>query len=97
MRSAIQGIVDIAIAAVVLSGVGLGQTAKPAQADPNMACVERIEIPKYPRRATQARIQGTITASVLLNSQGSVKQVDTEVESRSNKPEACLERPSGRS
>jgi TonB family protein len=64
-------------------GSAYGQAGKPPQpqTDPNVACIERLEIPRYPALATQARIEGTITVSVLLAQQGSVQQVDTEVES----------------
>ena len=52
------------------------------QAESNAACIERLEIPLYPPLAAQARIEGTITLSVLLTSGGKVEQVDTEIASK---------------
>ena len=37
-----------------------------AQTETNIACVERLEIPTYPILATQARITGVMTTTVLL-------------------------------
>jgi TonB family protein len=47
-----------------------------------MDCVERIQIPRYPPLAKQARIEGSITASVVLLSDGTVHDIETTVESR---------------
>ena len=53
-----------------------------SQNHPNMDCVERIQIPRYPPLAEQARIEGSITASVLLSSDGTVHDIETTAESR---------------
>jgi hypothetical protein len=41
------------------------------EADSNMSCVERLQMPRYPPLADQARISGTVTATVLVASDGS--------------------------
>ena len=40
-------------------------------AEPNMACVERLAIPKYPALAAQARISGNVAATITIDSDGS--------------------------
>ncbi len=74
----------ITVSLLLVPGAILGQTKQPApeQNDSNMSCVERLEIPGYPVLAAQARIQGTITVSVALTTDGSVGKVETEVASK---------------
>jgi len=52
---------------IALTASAEGQTW---QADSNLACVERLQIPGYPALANAARIQETITATVRLSSYG---------------------------
>ena len=40
------------------------------ESEPNMSCIERLQIPVYPPLAAAARVQGTITATVLVASDG---------------------------
>src|SRR5690349_21811846 len=67
--------------------------AAKAQSDPNMACVERIEIPRYPTLAAQARLEATITASVVISREGSAERVDVQAESRSASAESIFGPP----
>jgi outer membrane biosynthesis protein TonB len=41
------------------------------EAEPNMACVERLQLPVYPRLAATARISGSTTAKIAVASDGS--------------------------
>lgn len=83
MNTAIQAVVAT-VMAVLIARSAYAQADNPAQPQPdyNMACLERLEIPRYPPLATQARLEGTITASVLISPEGLAKQVDTQAESR---------------
>ena len=47
-----------------------------------MDCVERMEITRYPPLASQARIEGSITASVALSSDGAVHDIKITAESK---------------
>ncbi|MGB6943435.1 MAG: hypothetical protein WA634_02045 [Silvibacterium sp.] len=48
--------------------------AQPNQdADSNMSCVERLQMPLYPPLAVQARISGSVTATVAVGSSSSVQ------------------------
>ena len=38
-----------------------------------MSCVERLQMPVYPKLAEQARINGSVTATVVLASDGSLQ------------------------
>jgi|SRR5579862_4436566 len=69
---------------IVLSGTLNGQTNSPPHAHDgtNMDCIERIEIPRYPPLATQARIESSITASVALSSDGAVHDIKITAESK---------------
>ena len=42
-------------------------------ADSNMSCVERLQMPVYPPLANSARISGSVTATVVLASDGSLQ------------------------
>jgi len=74
----------ITVSLLFVPGAIFGQTnqSAPEQGDSNMSCVERLEIPGYPALAAQARIQGTITVSVALASDGRVGKVETEAASK---------------
>ncbi len=41
--------------------------------DSNMSCVERLQMPVYPRLAEQARISGSVTATVVVAPDGSLQ------------------------
>jgi hypothetical protein len=43
------------------------------EAESNMSCVERLQMPVYPPLAAQARIGGSITATVVVASDGSTQ------------------------
>jgi len=49
----------------------------PDDVDFNFGCIERITIPEYPTLAKQARIQGTITATISLPSRVTSPRVET--------------------
>jgi len=51
-----------------------------AQTETNIACVERLEIPSYPRLAGQARIQGLVITNVRLGPDGSVVSITSTSE-----------------
>src|SRR5258705_3875370 len=55
--------------------------AEPAST--NLDCVQRLEMPGYLRLAIAARIQGTITTSVLLSPTGSPQEITTRQEGMS--------------
>jgi TonB family protein len=84
-----------AIVLMLVPGVAFGQTkASPSeQVDSNIACVERLELPSYPPLAAHAGRQATITASVLLTPQGTVKQVDTKAESSFSQAKSLFDAP----
>ncbi len=46
-----------------------------AQTNPNMACIERLEVPTYPPLAGAARISGVVIPTVLLGDGGSVASI----------------------
>jgi hypothetical protein len=48
-----------------------------AQTETNIACVERLEIPTYPALAEQARITGTVIATVVLGFGSSVASISS--------------------
>ncbi len=84
MKIAVHAVVATVIAAAFLAAIASAQATDsvPSQADSNMACVERLEIPRYPALATQARIEATVTASVLISPEGLPKDSGTEAESK---------------
>ena len=45
-----------------------------SETESNMYCVERIQMPVYPKLADAARISGTLKATVTLDSNGSIHQ-----------------------
>lgn len=47
------------------------------EADSNMSCVERLQMPVYPRLAQQARITGSVTATAVIASDGSLQTTAT--------------------
>jgi hypothetical protein len=66
---------------VLMVVLALGSwTPAPAQdvASMNLDCVQRLEMPGYHRLAIAARIQGTITTSVLLSPTASPQEIRTE-------------------
>ena len=50
---------------------GLAQTEQAAEA--NMACIEGLQMPSYPPLARVANVSGSVTASVVLATDGSVQ------------------------
>jgi hypothetical protein len=44
--------------------------------DPGTSCIERLRIPVYPQIAKAARLQGTVTATVLLSPMASVRAIE---------------------
>src|SRR6266852_3686934 len=91
MRTSSWTLVAVLISAV-LPGSAYGQSARPepTEVDSNSACIQRLEIPRYPPLATQARMEATITVDVLIGQGGTAKQVDTTAESRSTQGKALL-------
>jgi hypothetical protein len=45
----------------------------------NTTCIERLEIPRYPALADSARLSASVTASVQLNTDGTVQAIVSEV------------------
>ncbi len=43
------------------------------ESETNMSCVERLQMPVYPPLADQARIAGSVTATVVVASDGSIQ------------------------
>jgi hypothetical protein len=43
------------------------------ESEPNMSCIERLRLPVYPPLAAAARISGSVTATVVVASDGSVQ------------------------
>lgn len=48
-------------------------TAYAQDSESNMSCVERLEMPVYPPLANSARISGSVTATVVVASDGSLQ------------------------
>jgi hypothetical protein len=59
----------------VINTAASGQT--PGDTNANTGCIERLTLPEYPVLAKQSRIQGTITATILLSSPGSPPKIAT--------------------
>ncbi len=78
MRTALQAAVAIALAASIGSAYAqAGKTEQP-QSDSGAACIERLQIPDYPRLAIMADFFGTLTTSVLLSPQATVQSINTD-------------------
>ena len=56
----------------------LPKSLTPETDSSNIGCVQRLEMPGYNRLALSARIQGTITTSVLLSPTASPEEITTE-------------------
>jgi hypothetical protein len=50
----------------------------------NIECVERIQVPTYPPLARQARLSGSVVATVTLAADGGVEQVTTSARVQAN-------------
>jgi hypothetical protein len=73
-------------AAVLLASAASHGTAQNRfEPETNMACVERLPMPVYPALARQARIEGTVTATVLLSARASVEKITTDFLSKTPK------------
>lgn len=57
---------------MVLSCAAFAQSGSGTES--NMNCVERMEMPVYPKLAEAARISGTLKATVTLDSDGAIRQ-----------------------
>jgi TonB family protein len=79
MNTAIQGAMIVALLGVTN---GAANPPLPQLAESNAACIERLEAPRYPPLATQARIEGTLTVSVVLTTGGKAAKVETEAVSK---------------
>ena len=79
MRTTLQTFVAIVIAAPFGSAYAQAGKTEQSHGNSGATCIERLQIPDYPPLATQARIYGTVTASVLLSSQASVQSIKTEM------------------
>jgi len=69
--------------ATLLLTSALGSWTASAQSDPgtesNVSCVERLQMPYYPPLADQARISGTVTATVSLGTDGSIQNTTMDM------------------
>lgn len=64
------------------SAICCGQANRPSpDADFNMSCIERLQMPLYPPLADQVRIAGSLRATVVLNPDGSIQRTAIEMES----------------
>ena len=81
------------VAALIMmtSGLRLGTAQNPFEPETNIGCVERLQTPAYPAMAREARVEATITASVLLSPKPTVQQqVTTEFKSKTQRAAAIL-------
>jgi hypothetical protein len=60
------------LALVFLSWAAFAQSS--SETESNMYCVERMQMPVYPKLADAARVSGTLKATVTLDSNGSIHQ-----------------------
>ena len=73
-----------ALVTVLTCSVALAQG--PRDPDLHMSCIERLEVPAYPRLATQARIEGgPFRVSIQLSDGGSVESVTIDGNSKFKK------------
>jgi hypothetical protein len=63
----------------VCLGVGYAQSNQ--DADSNISCVERLQMPVFPSLAHQARVEGSVSAVAVLASDGSIESTGMEVRS----------------
>jgi hypothetical protein len=69
----------------MLMGFNVGRAQNPFEADSNIACVERLQVPGY------ASMEGTITASVVVSPKPTVQlQVTTEFATKTQKAAGAL-------
>ena len=68
----------IAMALAVIPGIATAQQPD-SRGSRNLSCVDRIKVPAYPVLAQQARISGTVTATVVLSSTAHPERVDINV------------------
>jgi hypothetical protein len=61
------------LATLILAGTASLWTAFAQDTESNMSCVERLQMPLYPPLAAAARISGSVTATVLVASDGSIQ------------------------
>ena len=70
---------------LLIAGAVHGTAQNRFEPETNMACVERLPVPAYSPLAIQARIEGTVTASVLLSPHASVEKITTDFMSKTPK------------
>ena|SRR5258706_3987601 len=75
---------------LLIAGLNVGWAQNPFEPESNIACVERLPMPAYSPLARQARIEGTVTASVLLSPQAAVELITTDYESRKSSVTGAL-------
>ena len=73
---------SLRLALLIFGAVNLLAQSPSGQTETNFACVERLQVPRYPRLALFAQIDGTITATVRLSKTATVEQITTNVESK---------------
>lgn len=79
----IKGMIRTPIIVFLLTaGVAVAQNSDNSA---NLACIERLEIPKYPAIAQSARIASTVTASFRLESNGGVGTITSDVSNKTPK------------
>lgn len=71
----------LALTCTVCLWTALAQTDQDTES--NTSCLERLRMPVYPKLAEQARISGSLTATVTLNPDGSVQRTVLETGSGS--------------
>jgi hypothetical protein len=73
-------------AAVILFLLTAGvAVAQDSDNSPNLACIERLEIPKYPQLADVARVTATVTTALRLESNGGVGTITSDVSNKTSK------------
>ena len=62
------------LTAFFLIGLSAAHAQSEVDAGTNAHCVERLRLPVYPKLADAARISGTLTAAILLTTEGSIEK-----------------------
>lgn len=78
------------MAMLLAVGLQAGAAQNPFEPESNMACVERLPMPVYAPLAQQTRLEGTITASVMLSPRATVEKITTDFAAKTSKVTGAL-------
>jgi len=70
---------------LLIAGGSPGTAQNRFEPETNIACVERLPMPAYSAQARQARIEGTVTATVLLSPRALIEKITTDFASKTPK------------